>query len=485
MPIGGRTTASQVNGGDRHFFKEEGFASLGPDRPQGSAVNDHPPPTQTFARDLQPIEKFEATVSTLQKLRRAVAPPGSLREAVLRRLYAPFLTALPKNPFDPDRLPQTMQAEIVTLHDPAVVNFHPIPINRIIVVKLDHIGDMIIGMRAMHQLRQAFPGAHITLLCASWNRSLAEQTGMFDEIHSFDFFPALHRDWTAPDQPPTHIYDMIRELPLSSYDLAIDLRHDPDTRPCLYRISAKFRVGFEASPEPGQPPLDLMLPSTEAFAAGDAKLQSLHADLRLQLLAAGAIATFAPKPPHPLKSLVPPPEIQPARRRAILAIGAGDPIRVWPMERYAEVARHLIGEHGLDIVILGGPAEQQDADRLKTLLAPLPSQSAIGLPLDQLPAYVAGAALCICNGSGISHMAAALGVPTICILGGTSRMEVWHPGGANAVSLGGRTMCQPCGLKHPSDCPWQVACLSIIQPAHVLAACAQILPRSPPPCGEG
>jgi len=207
--------------------------------------------------------------------------------------------------------------------------------------------------------------------------------------------------------------------------------------------------------------------------------------LRLHLLAAAAIATFAPKSPHPLKSLVPQPHAEPARNRAILAIGAGDPIRVWPIERYAEVARHLITDHGMEIVILGGPAEQQDANRLKTLLAPQPAHTAIGLPLDQLPAFVAGAALCICNGSGISHMAAALGVPTICILGGTSRMEVWHPGGANAVSLGGRTMCQPCGLKHPSDCPWQVACLSIIQPAHVLAACAQILPRSPPPCGEG
>jgi len=438
----------------------------------------NPPPTQTFARDLQPIEKFEGTVSTLQKLRRSIAPPGSLRETLLRRLYAPFLTALPKNPFDPDRLPQTMQAELVTLHDPGLVDCRPTPINRIIVLKLDHIGDMILGMRAMHHLREAFAGAHITLICASWNRNLAEQTRMFDDIHCFDFFPALHRDWTAPDQPPTALYDRIKDLPLSTYDLAIDLRHDADTRPCLYRIPAKFRAGFHASAEAGLPPLDLMLPATEAFAAGDATLHSLHAELRLQLLASAAIATFAPKSPHPLKSLVPQAENPPGRKRAILAIGAGDPIRVWPIDRYAEVARNLIADHGLEIVILGGPAEQQDADRLKTLLAPLPAEIAIGLPLERLPAAIAEASLCVCNGSGISHMAAALGVPTVCILGGTSRMEVWHPAGAHAISLGGRTSCQPCGLKHAPDCPWHVACLSIIQPAHVIAACTQLL-RTP------
>ncbi len=436
------------------------------------------PPTQTFARDLQPIEKFEGAVSALQKLRRTVAPPGSLRETVLRRLYAPFLTALPTNPFDPDRLPQTMQAELVTLQDPGIVNCELVPINRIVVLKLDHIGDLVIGMRALRQLREGFPGAHITLVCATWNRTLAAQTGMFDEIHCFDFFPALHRDWTSPDQPPTAIYDRIKELPLPDCDLAIDLRHDIDTRPCLYRIPAKFRAGFHAPPEPGLPPLDLMLPATEAFAAGDATLHSLHAELRLQLLATAAIATFAPKSPHPLKSLVAPADSLPTRMRAILAIGAGDPIRVWPIDRYADVARHLITDHGLDIVILGGAAERADADRLKSLLAPHPAQTAIGLPLADLPAFVAEAALCVCNGSGISHMAAALGVPTVCLLGGTSRMEVWHPVGANAISLGGRTSCQPCGLKLASDCPWQVACLSIIQPAHVVAACAQIL-RTP------
>jgi ADP-heptose:LPS heptosyltransferase len=438
-------------------------------------MNGQPPLTQTFARDLKPIEKFEGTVSTLQKLRRAVAPQGSLRETLLRRLYAPFLTALPTNPFDPDRLPQTMQAELVTLQDIGIAGFRPWPIQRIVVLKLDHIGDLVIGMRAMRALRQAFAGAHITLVCATWNRTLAAETGMFDVIHCFDFFPALHRDWTAPEQPPIAIYDRIKELPLGDFDLAIDLRHDPDTRPCLYRLQAKFRAGYQAAAEPGQPALDLMLPVSEAIPAGETALHSLHADLRLQMLASAAIAAFAPKAPHPLKSLVPLPETRSSRPCAILAIGAGDPIRAWPIDRYAEVGRSLREHHGLDIVILGGPAEREDAARLQTLLAPLPSQTAIGLPLADLPAFVAACSLCVCNGSGISHMAAGLGVPTVCILGGTSRMEVWHPGGATALSLGGRTACQPCGLKHATDCPWQVACLSIIQPAHVLAACNDIL----------
>jgi ADP-heptose:LPS heptosyltransferase len=441
----------------------------------GSDVNDQPPHTHIYARDIEPIEKFEGAVSTLQKLRRTVAPPGSVRETLLRRIYAPFLKALPTNPFDPDRLPHTMQAELVTLQDPGIENFRPVSIQRIAILKLDHIGDMITGLRATRQLREAFSGAHITLICAPWNRTLAEKTGLFDEIHCFDFFPALHRDWLLPEEPPTHIYDRIRDLPLSDVDLAIDLRHDADTRPCLYRLRAKYRAGYHAAPEPGQPALDLMLPATEAIPVGDESLHSLQADLRLQLLAASCIATFAPKPPHPALSLVEPSATPTAKKFAILAIGAGDPIRAWPIERYAEIARHLAEKHGLHIVILGGTAEQEEAARLQTLLSPLPAECAIGLPLENLPTIVAAASLCVCNGSGISHLAAALNVPTVCILGGTSRMDVWHPSGPTAISLGGKTACQPCGKRYAADCPWHVACLSIVQPHHVIAACDKLL----------
>jgi ADP-heptose:LPS heptosyltransferase len=201
----------------------------------------------------------------------------------------------------------------------------------------------------------------------------------------------------------------------------------------------------------------------------------MRADLRLQLLAGAIIAAFSPPGPHPAEALLTSSPVATQRPFAVLALSAGDPIRYWPVERYGEVGRELIARHGLDIVVLGGTVEQEDAMRLAASLPQECVRTVIDKPLVDLPSLIAGAALCVCNGSGVSHLAASLGVPTVCILGGTTRMSVWRPAGTNVVSIGGMTACQPCHLKYASDCPWDVDCLTSVSAAHVLGTCNRLL----------
>src|SRR5215831_2532550 len=49
---------------------------------------------------------------------------------------------------------------------------------RLLVLKLDHYGDFLIGLPALKRLRQAFPADHITLVCGSWNIGLAKEVGV-------------------------------------------------------------------------------------------------------------------------------------------------------------------------------------------------------------------------------------------------------------------------------------------------------------------
>jgi ADP-heptose:LPS heptosyltransferase len=253
------------------------------------------------------------------------------------------------------------------------------------------------------------------------------------------------------------------------------LRHDADTRPCLYRIDAAYRAGFHAPAQAGLPFLDLAVPLMEGIQPQSDPTKPLQAELRLQVLASAVVAALAPPNQHPVAALLTTHSNPRSRAFAILAIGAGDPIRCWPIERYGEVGRELIARYNLDVVVLGGPSDQADADWLAALLPQERVRTVVGAPLAGLPSLVAEAALCVCNGSGISHLAAALGVPTVCVLSGASRMDVWHPAGARVVSMGGMTACQPCSLKHPADCPWEVACLLVISTTHVLDACEQLL----------
>lgn len=409
------------------------------------------------------IGPLAASLRLLRALRLAMAPPGSGREAALRRIYMPLVGALARRWQARLLIARGFTLEPVRLGCAAAPR--P-PVRRLLVLKLDHIGDFVLALPALQRLRDGFPDAHLTLVCARWNADWARRLDWIDAVIEFDFFTELNRDWQGATRAA---HDAILTRVSEAYDLAVDLRYDHDTRPCLYRLAARYRAGFHGPPEPGLPYLDLMLPSLEAMPVPGRAAMSLPAEQRLEILVAAVVAAYAPPRPNPLASLSAAPSSG-GVRYAVLALGAGDPIRCWPADRFAQVGRALLERHGLAVVVLASAADAADAAAVLALLPQEQARAAVGLTLAAVTDLLAGAAVCVCNGSGVSHIAGALGVPTVALLGGTTRMEVWRPAGPRAMALGGRTPCQPCGLKHAEECPWQVACLLSITPDSVMDA---------------
>jgi len=339
---------------------------------------------------------------------------------------------------------------------------------KIIILLFAHFGDFLVSLRALQRIREAFAESSITLVCASWNAEWARRTKLFERVVVFDFFPRLNRDWRGPD---SEIYDRFAALPLGSHDIAIDLRHDPDTRPCLYRIDAKVRAGYAAPVELGHPHLDLMLPAVENLLLSNGDEYSLHAELRLELLANAVVSAYARRSAaHPVHTLVDQGgDVSPARPFAILSLSAGDKIRYWPATRFAEVAVALI-DRQLEIVVLGGGAESAYVGQLVSLLPRGPIKVMIDAPLEKLPALLARASLYVGLGTGLTHMSAMLGVPTVAILSGVSPVSVWRPVGPRTIALTGQTPCSPCGLTDEIQCPFSVACITAVRAVDVLAA---------------
>jgi ADP-heptose:LPS heptosyltransferase len=147
---------------------------------------------------------------------------------------------------------------------------------RILVLKLDHHGDFIIGLPALERLRAAFPADHITLVCGGWNESVARQTRLADEIIRFDFYPENTQDW---DGRPVEAPGRFGQLVHTKYDIAIDLRADEDTRRLLEGVDASIKCGlgtrerfpFLTISLPGEPRAgaQAVLPSRWVFPAGD------------------------------------------------------------------------------------------------------------------------------------------------------------------------------------------------------------------------
>ena len=129
---------------------------------------------------------------------------------------------------------------------------------------------------------------------------------------------------------------------------------------------------------------------------------------------------------HCLRLPAPPPlrlPVEPAAAQLDVVVhpGSGGRSKNWPIERFKELAI-VLGMQGRDVTWSLGPAEQENA--LNSSLAPALDP----MSLTRLARHLAAARIYIGNDSGITHLAAAVGCPTIAIFGPTDP-QVWAPQG--------------------------------------------------------
>ena len=132
------------------------------------------------------------------------------------------------------------------------------PPKRVLILKLDHRGDFIMAYPAFEALRRLLPSAHLTLACGPWVEAEARQSGMFDALITADFFPEIASHAYNDRYVPNGLARFTKAIAGLSWDLAIDLRVDPDTRHLLAEVDARQRAGFGTARE--FPFLDVFLP---------------------------------------------------------------------------------------------------------------------------------------------------------------------------------------------------------------------------------
>jgi heptosyltransferase-2 len=126
--------------------------------------------------------------------------------------------------------------------------------------------------------------------------------------------------------------------------------------------------------------------------------------------------------------------------------GSGSPEKNWPESNWADLLALLINETGFDLLLVGAEAEAERLQRLGAALPPARFRLAQSLPLAELGSLLQGCAAFIGHDSGISHLAAALGLPGM-VLWGNSVAEVWRPPSPKVAVLAhpGGLSCLPAG----------------------------------------
>ena len=284
-------------------------------------------------------------------------------------------------------------------------------LGKILVIRGGAIGDFILTLPVLTALRRQFPLAPLEVLGYPHIVQLALAGGLADQVRSIEaralagFFAAR----SPLDQDLANYF--------GSFSLILSYLYDPDT---IFRVNvarcskAQFIVG------PHRPSDTLDLHATEVFLQPLERLAIFSADpiprLRLDSRRASTMP-LADTHPHDAPGGTPCLALHP---------GSGSERKNWPEEKWAEFLRGLAVATDLKFLLVGGEAE---GDRLNRLSAALPkdrTQRAQNLPLLELAVRLQQCRAFVGHDSGISHLAAALGLDGL-ILWGNTNCSVWGP----------------------------------------------------------
>jgi ADP-heptose:LPS heptosyltransferase/GT2 family glycosyltransferase len=363
-------------------------------------------------------------------------------------------------------------------------------VRRILAVKVDHIGDFVAAFPAFRRIKQHFPQAELCVLAAKASLSLAAMEPAIDRVEEFNFFHARSELGRLASAEHELLALQARLAPFR-FDIALDLRRQPDTRKILPHTGARWLAGFDQ--DYAHPWLDISM-EFEGDVARNFK-RSHVSDSLVQFVDTVARACETDRrglqsPPAVLgarEELAAMPGIGEiaehlfARRVVCVHTGAGAANKQWPAKSFAGLIDLLVGDLSVNVMIIGGPDEAPFAAEVLHDVRRLPHVfSLVGMTnLKDLPKALLACDLYVGNDSGPKHMAAALGVPTIGIHSGSVDAGEWGPMGEQTLTIRRDMTCGPCYIAYAEDCPRSMACLHGIAVGDVFRACERMLALRP------
>jgi lipopolysaccharide heptosyltransferase I len=273
----------------------------------------------------------------------------------------------------------------------------------ILIVRLGALGDVVHAIPAAAALRAAYPGAEIDWLVEAKHRAIV------DLVTSIDRAVVLER------ASPSGWLDVIRQLRLKAYDLAIDLQGLLKSAVLARASGAPRVIGFSI--------WHLREKSARPFYSETASSDEAHVVLRnLRLLRAVGIDEGTIRFPLRAAASRALDEIRArigsGQRFALVNPGAAWPNKRWPPTRYGQVAAFVRDVCGFVPVVLWGPGEQALAEEVVASS----SGAAVAAPPTSVVDLVAlsrEAALVVSGDTGPLHIAAAVGTAAVGIFGPT------------------------------------------------------------------
>ena len=349
----------------------------------------------------------------------------------------------------------------------------PLAPRRILLLRLERIGDLLMVLPAIADVQALAPDSQIDLVVGSWNADLARS---IDPVRRVQLLDAA---WLAREGQGLNLLSLLRAARRwrgVRYDLAINFEPDARSNLLLAAAGAAWTAGYRNGG--GGALLDVALDyDTRAHKTDNAR--------RLVSTIFGPTPTAQDAP-----TLIVPSEAHDNASRLLVGargsligvhVSGGRAIKQWPPERFADVARRLVDRLGATVVLTGSGGDRTLVDSVKRVL---PAENVIDvaghLDLLTLAAVIERLDLLVTGDTGPMHLAVAVSTPVVAVFGPSDPAR-YAPRGPSDRVVRVDLPCSPCNRIRlpPARCVGHTPdCLASISADSVFTAALSVLDES-------
>jgi heptosyltransferase-2 len=333
-------------------------------------------------------------------------------------------------------------------------------IERIVVRGTNWVGDAVITVPALRQLRSLFPQAHITLATRPWAEGLFAEANFVDDL-------LVHEG-----RGLRSVVKQVRQWRKRNFDLAVLFPNSLETALVASLARVPLRIGYATDGRQALLTHPLALPEwkntkhevfyylkivaeLEWLTKHEQTFLNTQPDGSLEVSGARKLAARAFLRAHGVEN------VDPRQRLIALCPGSiNSRAKRWPAERYAALGDRLIDELGATILLVGSAAEAEVSLEVSRRMRNEPVMLAGLTNLAELVAVLSVVDLLVTNDTGPAHIASALGRPTLVIFGPTNPLTT-RPFSPYGEIVREPPDCAPCMLR---DCPIDHRCMTAITP---------------------
>ncbi len=339
---------------------------------------------------------------------------------------------------------------------------------RILVVRYRFLGDTILTVPFLRNLRRAYPDAVIDVLTGPVSGEVLDGCPYVNERIVFDT-TRFHKYDSGRSKKRSY-WSYVFELRKRRYDLVFVLKRSLSSAALSLLIGARHRIGYATEGR------SLLLTRAVSWRQDIHEVASL-----LEVLQAGGIdieddhleAWISDHETASVKSKVS--ELTRSGRKLLIHAAAAHPDKTYPLELWAQVIKSLCQEFDFKPFFTGAKEDRATYDELQRLSGVPCINLAGDLSIRESMAVYKEMDLAVCVDSGPAHLSAAVGTPTVTLFGPTDPVRWAPPGKACRAVFDDTLACRPCHYKKTCE---NRECLTELPPAKIVAACRELLSQA-------